>query len=99
MMTHLHLTGIACVDGRYLRYTSLPYQARLRITFCGNPPWEPEADTGQPGALGSVTGLDTDGPDLRISAPLHAEWANNNREAIVAEAARIWQRGTRFCDG
>ncbi|THV40873.1 hypothetical protein [Glycomyces buryatensis] len=96
-MTDPYLTAIAAIDGRFLRYESLPHQTRLRITFCGKPFEDstealPE-DTTEPvpgEALGSVIGLNTAEPGLRVSAPLHVEWATANLDAIVAQAVRIW---------
>ncbi|THV33936.1 hypothetical protein [Glycomyces buryatensis] len=108
-MTDLHISGIAEIDGRFLRYQSLPHQDRLRITFCGNPPWQPQGEEDNTIALGSVTGLDTSAPTLRISAPLHAEWARAKREHITTEAVRIWTAAgiirssptstIRYCEG
>lgn len=81
----------AWIDDHLLRFTAIPFQPRLRITFGG-------IDT-QPEALGSVIWLDTGSPGLRVSAPLHVEWATLHSEAIIEEATRIWTEVRRDCDG
>jgi hypothetical protein len=86
-----HILATAWIDEHLLRFTAIPFQARLRITFGG-------IDT-QTEALGSVIGLDTDTPGLRVSAPLHVEWATLHSAAILTEAARIWAEVRRDCDG
>ncbi|MDN3241936.1 hypothetical protein [Glycomyces tritici] len=90
-MNATHYLDTVWVDGRLLRYTALPFQARLRITFGG-------IGT-RPEPLGSVIRLDTDEPRLCVSAPLHVEWAGTNSEAIIAEAVRIWAEVRRDCNG
>ncbi|THV41919.1 hypothetical protein [Glycomyces buryatensis] len=44
----------------------------------------------RPVALGSVIGLATTTPELRVCEPLCGAWAEVHRDAIVAEAVRIW---------
>jgi hypothetical protein len=86
-----HYLATAWIDEYLLRFTAIPFQARIRITFSGN--------GNLPEALGSVIGLDTDAPGLRVSAPLYVEWATIHSEAIIAEAVRIWAEVRRDCDG
>jgi hypothetical protein len=88
-----HYVGAALVDDRRLRFDAVVYQARLRITLTG-PGIGQQGDT-----LGSVFALDTETPGLRVSAPLHLEWATNHCEEIVSEAVRIWAAVQRDCDG
>ncbi|MCC3763584.1 hypothetical protein K3N28_10920 [Glycomyces sp. TRM65418] len=90
-MNGTHYLATAWIGERLLRFTAIPYQARLRITFGG-------IGT-QPEALGSVIGLDTDAPGLRVSAPLHVEWATIHSASIIAEAVSIWNEVRRDCDG
>jgi hypothetical protein len=86
-----HYLATAWIGEHLLRFTAIPFQARVRITFSG---------TGtQPEALGSVIGLDTDAHGLRVSAPLYVEWATIHSGAIIAEAVRIWAKVRRDCDG
>jgi hypothetical protein len=86
-----HFLATAWIDEHLLRFTAIPFQARVRITFSGSGT--------RPEALGSVIGLDTDEPGLRVSAPLFVEWATIHSEAIIAEAVRIWAEVRRDCDG
>jgi hypothetical protein len=81
----------AWIDEYLLRFTAIPFQARVRITFSGN--------GNLPEALGSVIGLNTDEPGLRVSAPLYVEWASIHSQAIIAEAVRIWAEVRRDCGG
>lgn len=79
-MTVDSLTARAVIGDRHLVYEAIFCQLRLRVTFAGT---EPEA-------LGSVVYLDTESPGLRISTPLHVEWAALHHEAIINEAKQIW---------
>lgn len=79
----------AAIDGRLVQFTPLPFQARLRITFSGN----------EPAVLGSVVGLDTDAPALRVSTPLHLEWGTGHADQLVTEAARVWASLAPNCEG
>lgn len=88
-MNRLQFIATAWVDGRLLRFEPVLKQPRLRVIITGP---EPEP-------LGSVIRLDTDQAGLRVSAPLHVEWANEHHEAIIASAHRIWADITRECDG
>jgi hypothetical protein len=87
----VHYIATAWIDERLLRFTAIPFQARLRITFGGI--------GAQLEALGSVIGLDTVEPGLRVSAPLHVEWASLHSDAIIDEAVRIWAEIRRDCEG
>ncbi|MFC3494526.1 hypothetical protein [Glycomyces rhizosphaerae] len=88
-MNRLQFMATAWVDGRLLRFEPVLKQPRLRVILTGT----------EPQTLGSVISLDTDQAGLRVSAPLHAEWANEQHEAIIAHARRIWAEITRECDG
>jgi hypothetical protein len=83
---------VAAIGGRRLYFEAYPAQARFRVTMAHV--WAGKAE-----ALGSVIRLDTDEPGLRVCAPLEAEWAAENAEAIVAEAVRVWASITRNCEG
>ncbi|WP_035698188.1 hypothetical protein, partial [Glycomyces tenuis] len=63
-------------------------QPRLRVTF---------ADT-DPAVLGSVIGLDGDRPELRVSTPIHMDWAAANTAAVIAAATRAWAAHQRHCE-
>ena len=92
-MARTYYLGTAWVGDHRLSYEAVLRQPRLRITMTG-------PALGQQGTvLGSVVALDTDAPGLRVSAPLHLEWATANSEAIVSEAVRIWSAVQRDCDG
>ncbi|THV41410.1 hypothetical protein [Glycomyces buryatensis] len=82
-------TARSWIDGKLLRFDTIPFQARLRITLPGE----------DPEALGSVIRLDTDDPGLRVCAPLHVEWGREHCDAIVAEAVRVWATIVRECSG
>lgn len=88
-MNRLQFIATAWVDGRLLRFEPVLRQPRLRVIITGT---EPEA-------LGSVIGLGTDDVGLRVSAPLHVEWAGEHCEAIVSRAQRVWAEITRECGG
>lgn len=90
-MNATHYLATVWIDDRLLRFTALPYQSRLRITFGG-------IGT-RPEPLGSVIRLDTEDPRLCVSAPLHVEWAEANSDPIIAEAVRIWAEVRRDCEG
>ncbi|MFC3493017.1 hypothetical protein [Glycomyces rhizosphaerae] len=88
-MNRLQFIAAAWVDGRRLRFEPVLQQPRLRVIFTGS---EPEA-------LGSVIELDTTGPGLRVSAPLHVEWAVEHYEVIVDQAVWVWGEITGERDG
>jgi hypothetical protein len=88
-VNRLQFIATAWVDGRLLRFEPVLQQPRLRVIITG----------AEPVALGSVIGLGTDHVGLRVSAPLHVEWAGDQHEAIVSHAQRIWTEITRECDG
>ncbi|THV41224.1 hypothetical protein [Glycomyces buryatensis] len=91
----LRFLASACIEDRRLRFEPVPGQARLRIAISGSP-----IETGtEAEVLGSVTGLDTGTAKLTVSAPLHVEWATDNRDQILTEAVRVWAEITRECDG
>jgi hypothetical protein len=83
----------AAIDGRRMEFSSLPFQARMRITFLNG------VHEGEPAVLGSVIGLDTDEPGLRVSTPIHLEWGTGHADQIVAEASRIWASLVTACEG
>jgi hypothetical protein len=76
------------VDGRRLRFEPVLQQPRLRVILTG-----PTSE-----ALGSVIGLDTSEPGIRVSAPLHVEWATAHREAIIGRAVLVWAAITGECE-
>jgi hypothetical protein len=82
----------AVIGGRRLYYEAFPSQARFRITMARA--WEQKIE-----ALGSVIGLDTAAPGLRVCAPLELEWAAQNAEEIVTEAVKVWDSITRHREG
>lgn len=88
-MNGLQFIAAAWVDGRLLRFEPVLRQPRLRIILTG----------AEPETLGSVIRLDSAEPGLRVSAPLHVEWAREHHEAIVAHAVRVWGEITRECEG
>lgn len=88
-MNRLQFIATAWVDGRLLRFEPVLKQPRLRVIITGRTP-EP---------LGSVIRLDSTEPGLRVSAPLHVEWAVEHCEVIVDRATRVWAEITRECDG
>lgn len=88
-MNRLQFMATAWVDSRLLRFEPVLKQPRLRVILTGT---EPES-------LGSIIGLDTDQAGLRVSAPLHVEWANEHHETIIAHARQVWAEITRECDG
>ncbi|MEU6857724.1 hypothetical protein AB0B28_02420 [Glycomyces sp. NPDC046736] len=88
-MTVDTLTARAEIGQRQLTFQAIFSQHRLRVVFTGM----------EPPVLGSVVYLDTDQPGLRISTPLHVEWAARHHEAIIEEAKRIWGVAIRECDG
>ena len=83
------LTARTVIDDRHLVYEAIFCQHRIRVTFAGT---EPEV-------LGSVVYLDTGFPGLRVSSPLHVEWAALHHEAIINEAKHIWANALRECNG
>ncbi|WP_460498283.1 hypothetical protein [Glycomyces tarimensis] len=72
--------AVETVVGRRLRFAVLVGQPRLRATFLYR----------DPPVLGSVIGLDGDRPQLRVSTPIHMEWAATHAKAIVDFATRTW---------
>lgn len=76
------------IGERSARFSALPGQPRLRVTF---------ADT-EPAVLGSVIGLDGDRPELRVSAPIHMDWAATHTAAVLTAAARAWAAHRPRCD-
>lgn len=105
MSGQVHVLAMARIGGRRLRFDAIFCQNRLRITMLdgaesSEAEAEEECEAGVvPEALGSVVYLDSDRPGLRISAPLHVEWAAQHCEAIIAEGVRIWGIVLRECDG
>jgi hypothetical protein len=92
-MSRAYYLGTACVGDHRLSYEAVLQQPRLRITMTG-------PALGQQGTvLGSVVALDTEAPRLRVSAPLHLEWATANSESIIDAAVEIWNEVRRDCDG
>jgi hypothetical protein len=83
------LSARAVISERHLFFEAIFCQHRLRVTFSNT----------EPAILGSVVYLDTAEPGLRVSEPLHVEWAVHNHEAIINEAKRIWAVAIRECDG
>jgi len=83
------LIARSVIGERHLVFEAIFCQHRLRVTFSGE----------QPGVLGSVVYLDSLEPGLRISEPLHVEWAVLHHEAIIDEAQRIWAVAIRECNG
>ncbi|MDN3240727.1 hypothetical protein [Glycomyces tritici] len=88
-MNRLQFIATAWVDGRLLRFEPVLKQPRLRVIITGP---EPEP-------LGSVIRLDTTEAGLRVSAPLHVEWATDHHEPIIAHAQRVWATITHECNG
>ena len=88
-MNRVESMATAWVDGRLLLFEPVLKQPRLRVIITG----------AEPETLGSVIGLDTAQPSLRVSAPLQLEWADEHHEAIIAHAGRIRAEITRECDG
>ncbi|THV26797.1 hypothetical protein [Glycomyces paridis] len=85
----MQFKALVWVDGRRLRFEPVLKQPRLRVILTG----------AEPVALGSVIRLDTGEPGLRVSAPLHVEWATEHLEAIVRHAADVWAEITHECEG
>ncbi|MFG3338229.1 hypothetical protein [Glycomyces sp. NPDC048151] len=88
----MEFTGLiahAVIGDRHLNFDAVFSQHRLRVTFSGT----------EPTVLGSVVYLDSHEPGLRISEPLHVDWAVQRHEAIINEAKRIWSSAIRECDG
>lgn len=83
---------VAAIGGRRLYFEAYLPQARFRIMMAYV--WAGKAE-----ALGSVIKLDTEEPGLRVCAPLEVEWAAKHADEIVAEAARVWDSITRYCEG
>ncbi|MEV3937433.1 hypothetical protein AB0K52_15825 [Glycomyces sp. NPDC049804] len=88
-MNRVQFRATAWVDGRLLRFEPVLKQPRLRVIISG----------AEPVTLGSVIELDTARPSLRVSAPLHVEWADEHHETIIDHAQRVRAEITRECDG
>ncbi|HEX2144038.1 MAG TPA: hypothetical protein VHG10_05970 [Glycomyces sp.] len=74
----------AHVGERLLVLALIPTQARVRVTV------ESAEPSGE--VIGSVIHLDTEGPTLRVAAPLQAEWAGIHCAAIIEAAVAIWAK-------
>lgn len=77
------------IGERRLQLSAIPGRPRLRVTFVD----------AEPLVLGSVIGLDGDRPEIRVSTPLHMDWAASHSAAITSAAARVWSDRQRHFGG